>query len=602
MPDQEHQSILTTGILPAWTKNAVRQERPVVVFVAGQPGSGKSAAADLIHGVLDRRGGAVRIGSDLYKAHHPWYRALLAEDDRSAGVKIRPDTRRWQAEVEQHARRSRFDAVVETALGDVEEFRAASRAYREAGYRIEVAALATPEAWSQLRVLDRYVRQVHATGAGRYVSWENHDGCSDSMLETLSAIESEVLADRVTILRRSHEVLYGAELAPTARGGAPAGAVSAERVRPWSARETLHFRRELSGAEQRLHDERISDERRRLVRGDVERAWALAEPVRRIAQARREPPGVDFHRLSAAEHRWIFDELIVPSYLGGIVPQERPVAVYVLGQPGAGKSQAADLVQHAMAGRGATRIAGDDLKPMHPDYHQLLREQPRTAGEAIRADYRAWRAEAEAYVRARRGDVVVEAAPGSGEEFRLSAARFAAAGYRIEVVALAVRAADSRQGTARRFVRAQQLGVPARFTTRSGHDACYAGVAAAVRSAEGLPAVGSLLILHRDLRTLYRNERARDGSWRCAARGAAALDAERTRPYTAREAASFLSAHRALRAALPQYRAELEEIASLARATLPTAWQPRRLPRPRPAVPLLPARYAAAGYGPVSSR
>ncbi|WP_406003347.1 hypothetical protein [Streptomyces sp. NBC_00829] len=43
------------------------------------------------------------------------------------------------------------------------------------------------------------------------------------------------------------------------------------------------------------------------MRRNAERAAALAEPVRRIAQPRSEAPGVDHHRLTGEEHRWIFD-------------------------------------------------------------------------------------------------------------------------------------------------------------------------------------------------------------------------------------------------------------------------------------------------------
>ncbi|MFH8631610.1 hypothetical protein ACH4CC_17375 [Streptomyces lydicus] len=46
--------------------------------------------------------------------------------------------------------------------------------------------------------------------------------------------------------------------------------------------------------------------------------------MRRTAQPRRDAPGVNYHRLSADEHHWIFDELITPranrvGYLGLIV-------------------------------------------------------------------------------------------------------------------------------------------------------------------------------------------------------------------------------------------------------------------------------------------
>ncbi|WP_327278658.1 zeta toxin family protein (plasmid) [Streptomyces sp. NBC_01224] len=45
---------------------------------------------------------------------------------RTAGAKVRPDTSRWQAEVEEHIRARRFDAVVESALADPDETRASS--------------------------------------------------------------------------------------------------------------------------------------------------------------------------------------------------------------------------------------------------------------------------------------------------------------------------------------------------------------------------------------------------------------------------------------------------------------------------------------------
>lgn len=79
----------------------------------------------------------------------------MAADIRTAGAKVRPDTGRWQAEVEECVRARRFDAVVESALADADEFRRASAAYRRSGHRIEIAVVATVEAWSQLGTLDR---------------------------------------------------------------------------------------------------------------------------------------------------------------------------------------------------------------------------------------------------------------------------------------------------------------------------------------------------------------------------------------------------------------------------------------------------------------
>ncbi|MFD3782241.1 zeta toxin family protein [Streptomyces sp. NPDC058612] len=398
------------------------------------------------------------------------------------------------------------------------------------------------------------------------------------MLVTLAVIEAEQLADRVTVVRRDGTVLYDNELTGGGWRRRPAAerAVAYERSRPWSAQETAVFRRGLARTDQRLHCE----DRRLAVQRDAGRAAALAEPVRRIAQPRMAAPGVDYHRLSAEEHRWIFDELIAPSYLSGVVARDDPRAVYVLGQPGAGRTAVATMVRRAMRA-GTTRLVGDDFKVSHPDYLRLLNEDPRSAGAAIRADYRAWFAEAEEYIRRRRGDVLLEAAPGGIPEFLASALPFRHAGYPVELVVLAVREADSRLATALRYARAQRLGINGRFTSRSGHDRCFHALTDIVGLASGHPAVAAVTLIRRDGQALLRSERGGPQlAW--------ALAAERARPYTEAEAVAFLALHRAVREVLPRYRRELDEIAGLARPLMPGRLRPARIGRPAAAPRSLP--------------
>jgi pantothenate kinase len=61
LSEQKSFDVLHRVILPVATRSAVSQPRPVVV-VAGQPGAGKTAIADLVQAALGRRGGAVRVG------------------------------------------------------------------------------------------------------------------------------------------------------------------------------------------------------------------------------------------------------------------------------------------------------------------------------------------------------------------------------------------------------------------------------------------------------------------------------------------------------------------------------------------------------------
>ncbi|MER6374056.1 zeta toxin family protein [Streptomyces mirabilis] len=577
LSEQESFDVLHQVILPAATQSAVAQVGPVVVVVAGQPGAGKTQVADLVQTALDRRGGAVRIGRDMYKPVHRHYAGALAVDVRTAGAIVRPDTARWQAAVEAHVREQRFDAVTESALADSDDFRASSRAYRAAGHRIEVVALATAEALSQLGIVDRFLTEA-ADGGGRYVPWENHDTCAKGLLATLAVIETEQLADRVTVVRRDGTALYTNELTPEGtwrRCPAAERVVRAERARPWTAPETAVFRRALARTDWRVHTELADEDRRLAVQRDSERAAAWSEPVRRTAQPTATPPGVAYHRLSADEHRWIFDELITPTVLANVTPRDDPRAVYVLGQPGAGKLLAARMVRRAMRA-GTTRLVGDDFKASHPDYFQLLRDDPRSAGAAIRTDYRAWFSRAEAYVRRHRGDALLEAAPASAEEFLDSALPFAADGYPVELVVLAVRAADSRLATALRYARALQIGGTGRFTTRSGHDTCFHALADIVAVADRHPQIAAITVIRRDGQALLRHEA--DGSGRASW----ALAAERLRPYTEQETMAFLQLHHALRRALSRHRGELDDIAALARPLCrPTCSRPASTGRTR---------------------
>ncbi|MGW7415812.1 zeta toxin family protein [Streptomyces sp. NPDC054863] len=574
LTDAERQDVLAQRILPAWTARAVRQDRPVRVYVAGQPGSGKTTFADLVQGALDGRGRAVRIGSDLYKAEHRDYAELLAADVRSAGTGVRADTRRWQAQVEAHVRAHRLDAVIETALADVEEVRANTAADRSSGARIELVVVAAPWALSQFGLLARFLAGAVDGPGGRYVSWENHDTCAERLLECLAVIEDEGLADRVAVVRRDGAVLYDNELTATGswrRAPAARQAVSAEWERPWTARETSQFLQDLALTERRLHTAPMPEDSRLAVQRDVARAAALAEPVRRTAQAIRTAPGVDYHRLSPAEHLWTFDELIVPSYLRDITTQQEPVAVYVMGPPGAGTAQAARLAGRALRehGRRPVRIAPGRFHAMHPDYLRLLQDEPRTATTRIRADCMAWQERAEAYVRAQRGDMVIEIAPDDAAEFSAGVARSRRAGYRVELVVLAVRAADSRQGAASVYAQVTRGGMPASYQSVAGHDRCFAAVTACLAAAEHGGDVAAVTVLDRGGDVLHRNTRTSNGQWADEPGAVQVLAGERQRPYTEQEADAFHVRQEQLRRALPQYRAELVETAQLARLLMP---------------------------------
>ncbi|MER5642666.1 zeta toxin family protein [Kitasatospora sp. NPDC002227] len=578
LPAAESDRLFDEVIAPAFTTGAVPQAVPVVVLVAGQPGAGKSTAADLVQAALGARGGAVRIGSDLYKPFHPHYARLLAENPRTAGPLVRADIRRWQAAMEQLVRERRFDAVVETALACPQELRADADAYRRARYRVELLVVATAAAWSQLGLLDRYLGD--GDGAVRFVSWDHHDACTAGLLRTLAVAESERLVDRVSVVRRGLGLLYSSEPAPgpkPAQGSRAAAVLTAEHRRWWDAAESARFQDQLAAAGLRMHTRPLTRAQRLAVDASPARAQALAEPVRRLAQPSPLPCGVDYHRLAPDHHAELFRRLVLPS-LGPLQASSnaQPTAVFVIGQPGAGKTAAADTARAELP--GSVRLSNETFKNAHPDYDALLRVNPRTAASTIRTDCGLWAEQAERLVRESGADAVLEVAPGNAASLLARAAAFHQAGYWVEFRVLAVRAADSRQGTALRYASALRLGIHARFTSSSGHDTCYRAVADTVAAAERHAAVDQLTVTGRDGGPLTADPVTGQGP-------TALLTAKRLRPYTSDEAQRFLTVQRALLAALPQHRAELEEITALGRCLMPGQADPGRSGRVLPALP-----------------
>ncbi|MDH6548003.1 hypothetical protein M2161_007079 [Streptomyces sp. SAI-133] len=264
----------------------------------------------------------------------------------------------------------------------------------------------------------------------------------------------------------------------------------------------------------------------------------------------------------------IFED-IRRTHLTDVPECPNPESVWVLSQPGGGKSRSVRRWPPALPGCRPLRIVGDDFKAFHPSYEPLLARCHRTAGQRIRPYYQTWQAWTEEFVRKLRGDAVIESAPGSAEQFLDSVAPFREAGYGTRLDAVATRPADSRLGTAVRYLRTAGPDrlLPARFTTAAGHDQCVTALAASVRAAEQEAAVDQVRVRRPDGTLLYEARRGPDGFERPGA--LAALEAEWNRPYTDAEATGFVGDLVWLHRRLPEYREELREIGERALPLLP---------------------------------
>lgn len=306
---------------------------------------------------------------------------------------------------------------------------------------------------------------------------------------------------------------------------------------------------------------------------------------------------LELHRLDPEEHDRIFRDEIVPQELAGLTRQQSPVAVFVGGQPGAGKTKTTtESVLDALTHRGTpAHVCGDFYKPFHPRYASLLAEDDSTAGAYTRLDARGWHARAEEYARAQHADVVIETAMTGPDGFADPARRFRDNGYTIEVAILAVPAAQSRLGILHRYDEQLQAHGHGRLVTPENHDNCYRGMLQTADAIDRDRAADVVTVYRRGNHALHIAQLDGGGQWTTPPATRLAIEQERERPWSAGEVGQFLNTLEHLaRHPEPGWHAGLRAVAELAKPYLP-AGSHHAVDRLAAAVPASPQARNAGG-------
>jgi Zeta toxin len=289
LPAAEGRRIFREEIVPELLAGPEPQPEPVVVALVGQHGAGKSRTASMVAGALARRGGFAELDSDLYRPYHPAYDALVRRDDTLMARYLGPDAWAWLAQAREYVRDRRINALTHETANDGCGVAAHLRAYRRAGFRIEVLTLAVPAAMSNQGIISRYLEQVADQGHGRLSVQANADQAYMGVLDLADLIDREQLADYVGVFRRGEsDPRYRNSLSADGTWTSePAlrSAIERERERSWTAREAADFldthrrlRAELSGEWTARLDQILAQAQPYLDR-QVERAH-LPEPAR----------------------------------------------------------------------------------------------------------------------------------------------------------------------------------------------------------------------------------------------------------------------------------------------------------------------------------
>ncbi|WP_249405560.1 zeta toxin family protein [Stenotrophomonas sp. CFBP 13718] len=155
--------------------------------------------------------------------------------------------------------------------------------------------------------------------------------------------------------------------------------------------------------------------------------------------------------LTTEAHAQAFLEKVLPaSGLHRTSPQERPKAIILAGQPGAGKSGVARAAIRELAG-DAIPIDPDALREMHRDAPQLFQQHPYTWSGYTHNDASQWAKELRSTAIEGRRNVILDTTLGNGDSAVDLILDLQTKGYEVEIRAVVAHRLESELGVDRRF-------------------------------------------------------------------------------------------------------------------------------------------------------
>lgn len=179
-------------------------------------------------------------------------------------------------------------------------------------------------------------------------------------------------------------------------------------------------------------------------------------------------------RLSKEEHRRIYREQVLPSAeLDSFTPQERPVAVVLAGQPGAGKGSLKRAVEVEF-GYDIFVVDPDEQRAVHPEAERWQKESPYGWSQKTNADAGGFASSLRSDGVDRHVNLLVDTTLGSSDGAIRTIRGLQEAGYVVEVRAVGAHELESRVGIDRRFTDGIDRQGVGRDVPLAFHDKVYA--------------------------------------------------------------------------------------------------------------------------------
>lgn len=179
-----------------------KDEKPKLVFVAGQAGAGKSRLIPIAKEELKYN--AVISDYDAIRALHPNYDIACKEVPQNVHFALLPDANRANEDLRHYCRDNSLNLIYEGTMRGTNVFIDIAKEFKEAGYEIDLRLMAVPKLESYGSTLLRYATELHGENP-RWVPKEVHDESYEKFVVTLQELSKQNLYDDAKVYKRGRD-------------------------------------------------------------------------------------------------------------------------------------------------------------------------------------------------------------------------------------------------------------------------------------------------------------------------------------------------------------------------------------------------------------
>ncbi len=180
-------------VFPLLSSGIDKSENKKAYIIGGQPGSGKSAFAELL---LSQDGNLVFINGDDLRTYHPTYDSYLRENDQEAADMTQAVCNYWIESAIQKCLENGLSFIVEGTMRTTNAPLLTAKKAKEYGYGVYGCVIATPYDLSLASINYRYSEGKRLKDFVRYTKKESHDEAFTNLPRTVeNLINSELFAN-----------------------------------------------------------------------------------------------------------------------------------------------------------------------------------------------------------------------------------------------------------------------------------------------------------------------------------------------------------------------------------------------------------------------